>query len=90
MSRASLSFADAAEAVLREHSKGAPMHYRRITELAISHGLISPGGLTPEASLNAASTHPPRRSSGETQLTESSASERTAEECMGLPRQVIP
>jgi hypothetical protein len=61
MSGASLSFADAAEAVLREHSKGAPMHYRRITELAISHGLISPGGLTPEASLNAAITQEIKR-----------------------------
>jgi restriction endonuclease Mrr len=61
MSGASLSFADAAEAVLREHSKGAPMHYRRITELATSHGLISPGGLTPEASLNAAITQEIKR-----------------------------
>jgi hypothetical protein len=61
MSGARLSFADAAEAVLREHSKGAPMHYRRITELAISHGLISPGGLTPEASLNAAITQEIKR-----------------------------
>jgi hypothetical protein len=49
-----LSMVDAAEAVLRGHSKGAPMHYRRITELAISDGLITPGGATPEASLNAA------------------------------------
>jgi Restriction endonuclease/HB1, ASXL, restriction endonuclease HTH domain len=56
-----LSFADAAEAVLREHSKGAPMHYRRITELAISHALISPGGLTPDASLNAAITQEIKR-----------------------------
>jgi HB1, ASXL, restriction endonuclease HTH domain len=61
MSGATLSFADAAEVVLREHSKGAPMHYRRITELAISHGLISPGGLTPEASLNAAVTQEIKR-----------------------------
>jgi hypothetical protein len=61
MSRTTLSFADAAEAVLREHSKGAPMHYRRITELAIVHELISPGGLTPEASLNAAVTQEIKR-----------------------------
>ena len=47
---------DAAERVLREHSLGAPMHYRRITELAIEHQLVVPGGLTPEASLNAAIT----------------------------------
>lgn len=29
------------------------MHYRRITELAIAEGLITPGGSTPEASVNA-------------------------------------
>ena len=51
-----LSMTDAAERVLREHSLGAPMHYRRITEMAIEHQLIAPGGLTPEASLNAAIT----------------------------------
>ena len=51
-----LSMTDAAERVLREHSLGAPMHYRRITELAIEHQLVVPGGLTPEASLNAAIT----------------------------------
>jgi hypothetical protein len=61
MSGTTLSFADAAEAVLREHSKGAPVHYRGITELAISQGLISPGGLTPEASLNAAITQDIKR-----------------------------
>jgi HB1, ASXL, restriction endonuclease HTH domain len=61
MSDGKLSFADAAEAVLRRHSKGAPMHYRRITELAISQGLISPGRLTPEASLNAAITQEIKR-----------------------------
>jgi hypothetical protein len=44
----------ATEAVLRAHSKGAPMHYRKITELAIRERLITPGGATPEASLNAA------------------------------------
>lgn len=51
-----LSMTDAAERVLRENSLGAPMHYRRITELAIERQLIVPGGLTPEASLNAAVT----------------------------------
>jgi len=49
-----LSMADAAEHVLREHSRGAPMHYRRITELAVSDELVVPGGPTPEASLVAA------------------------------------
>jgi hypothetical protein len=61
VSGATMSFADAAEAELREHSKRAPMHYRRITELAISHRLISSGGLTPEASLNAAITQEIKR-----------------------------
>ncbi len=49
-----MSLTDAAERVLRDHSPGAPMHYRAITDLAISEGLITPGGSTPEASLNAA------------------------------------
>src|SRR4030095_8426548 len=56
-----LSLADAAEAILRSHSKGAPMHYRRITELAILQRLILPRGLTPEASLNAAITQEIKR-----------------------------
>lgn len=51
-----MSMSDAAELVLRQHSVGAPMHYRRITELAVEHRYIAPGGLTPEASLNAAIT----------------------------------
>lgn len=53
-----ISMTDAAERVLREQSRGAPMHYRKITELAIEHALIAPEGLTPEASLNAAITTP--------------------------------
>ena len=56
------SLADAAEQVLRKHSKGAPMHYRRITELAIDEGLVTPGGATPEASMNAALTVDMQRS----------------------------
>jgi Restriction endonuclease/HB1, ASXL, restriction endonuclease HTH domain len=61
MSSSGLSFADAAERVLREHSKGAPMHYRRITQLALSEGLIASQGQTPEASLNAAMTQDLKR-----------------------------
>ena len=49
-----LTFADAAEEVLKRHSKGAPMHYREITDLAVSSGLIEPGGETPAASMNVA------------------------------------
>ena len=54
MGRASL--ADKAEDVLRRHSKGAPLHYRRLTEIGIQEGLIVPAGSTPEASLNSAVT----------------------------------
>lgn len=57
-----LSLADAAERVLRTHSKGAPLHYRRITEIAIGEGLVTPGGTTPEASMNAALTVDMQRS----------------------------
>lgn len=56
-----MSFVDAAERVLREHSKGAPMHYRRITEVALSEGLISSEGRTPAASFNAAITQDLKR-----------------------------
>lgn len=49
-----MSLTEAAERVLREHSPGAPMHYRAITALAVSEALIAPGGSTPEASMNAA------------------------------------
>lgn len=51
-----MSMTDAAERVLLESSRGAPMHYRRISELAIERGWTVPGGATPEASLNAAIT----------------------------------
>ena len=52
----SLSLADKAEDILRRHSKGAPMHYRQLTEIGVDEGLIIPGGPTPEASLNSAVT----------------------------------
>jgi restriction system protein len=55
------SLADVAEEILLGHSKGAPMHYRRLTEIGIDAGLITPGGLTPEASVNAAITQDIRR-----------------------------
>ncbi len=48
-----VSLTDAAEQILKRHSPGAPMHYRRITEHAIGENLVSPGGATPEASMNA-------------------------------------
>ena len=43
---------EAAQQVLEQH--GGPLHYRQITQFAIAEGLISPRGLTPEASMNAA------------------------------------
>lgn len=51
-----MNLADAAVEILRRHGAGRPMHYRRITELALDEGLIVSQGLTPEASLNAAVT----------------------------------
>jgi restriction endonuclease Mrr/predicted transport protein len=49
-----MTFSDAAELILKRHSKGAPMHYREITQLARAEGLIESDGLTPEASMNVA------------------------------------
>ena len=61
MSQDRLTYTDAAEVVLTRHSKGAPMHYRRITELAVSEDLIKPGGKTPEASMVASITQEVKR-----------------------------
>lgn len=61
MTEAGLSYTDAAEIVLTRHSRGAPMHYRRITEVAIEEALIHPGGKTPEASMNASITQDIKR-----------------------------
>jgi HJR/Mrr/RecB family endonuclease len=47
---------DAAKRALAESPEGRPMHYKRITEIAQAEGWISPRGLTPEASMNAALT----------------------------------
>ena len=52
-SSGSLSFTDAAEAVLEQFGHKQPMHYRAITEKALALGLVSTKGLTPEASLYA-------------------------------------
>jgi hypothetical protein len=58
-----VNLAEAAEAVLKSHGDGRPMHYRTITDHALASGLIAPRGLTPEASLNSAiSTDITRRS----------------------------
>lgn len=44
---------DAIEQVLRKHGNGQPMHYKRITDIAIEEGLFVSSGLTPEASFAA-------------------------------------
>ncbi|MCY4392552.1 MAG: HTH domain-containing protein [Chloroflexi bacterium] len=49
----SMSFADAAEQVLRQSSSKEPMHYEDITGKAIKQELIQPEGKTPAISLNA-------------------------------------
>ena len=49
----SLSFMDAAELVLEEHSGGKPMHYRAITTKVLDLGLVNTKGLTPEATIYA-------------------------------------
>jgi restriction system protein len=49
-----LSFTDAAERVLNDLGHEEPMHYREITQKALALGLITTGGKTPEATLNAA------------------------------------
>jgi Restriction endonuclease/HB1, ASXL, restriction endonuclease HTH domain len=46
-----VTYLEAAEQILRAESPGAPMHYRKLTELAIERGLIEPRGLTPEATM---------------------------------------
>ena len=51
MATGTLTYLQAADEVLRQHSPGAPLHYRRITELALEDGLIEPKGSTPEATM---------------------------------------
>lgn len=48
-----LSFLKSAEKVLRETGTKQPMHYRDITELAISRGWLVSDGATPEATMAA-------------------------------------
>lgn len=48
-----LTFANAAEAVLKKQTSHAPLHYLIITTEAMQQGLIRPMGLTPEATMYA-------------------------------------
>ncbi|MGI8790635.1 MAG: restriction endonuclease [Actinomycetota bacterium] len=48
------SLRSAAETVLKDYTDGRPLHFREITKTALEKGLISPKGLTPEASMAAA------------------------------------
>ncbi len=50
---ANLSFLDCAIKVLREEAEQKPMHYREITNRALSHGWLISNGLTPDASMGA-------------------------------------
>lgn len=45
--KSTMSFTNAAEKVLQEFANREPMHYRRITELALEHKFIKTSGLTP-------------------------------------------
>src|SRR5487761_1725230 len=53
MVQGNLTFLQAAEEVLRRHSPGAPLHFRRITEPALADGLIHSKGVTPDATMGA-------------------------------------
>src|SRR5664280_724477 len=53
MANGQLTFLQAAEEVLRSHSPGAPLHFRKITDLAQLDGLIASQGLTPDATMGA-------------------------------------
>lgn len=44
-----MTYLEAAYKILSEHSE--PLHYQRITELALQQELISPSGLTPDATM---------------------------------------
>ncbi|MEP6670197.1 MAG: HTH domain-containing protein [Chthoniobacter sp.] len=48
-----LSFTQAAEKILSERTKKEPMHYREITQIALSLGLLDTKGQTPEATMYA-------------------------------------
>ena len=48
-----MSFAEAAEQILRESGSRDPLHYEEITRRAIEQGLIQPEGKTPATSLSA-------------------------------------
>ena len=49
----SLTYLDAAERVLSEVGKGEPLHYTKITDIAIERGWLVPRGLTPAVTLTA-------------------------------------
>lgn len=51
MSKKTMTFADAAEHVLRVHGEGEPMHYREITRIALETGILITQGKTPSSSM---------------------------------------
>ena len=48
-----MTFAQAAEAVLQRYAQGQPLHYAKITELALQDSLIHTAGQTPQATMYA-------------------------------------
>lgn len=48
-----VSFTNAAEIVLEKYSKREPMHYRKITEIALDKNLVRTSGKTPDATMYA-------------------------------------
>lgn len=52
-SGSTFTFTDAAEKVLEDLADGEPMHYREITEAALSKGWLTTEGKTPEATMYA-------------------------------------
>lgn len=48
-----MTFRDAAERVLKNFVQQRPMHYRKVTHIAIEKGWLSSGGKTPEATMSA-------------------------------------
>ena len=61
VSESVMSFSDAAEHILRGSSGHEPMHYTRITELALERGLIQTEGSTPAATMYSVIHHERRR-----------------------------
>src|SRR5688572_9188941 len=58
-----MKLVEVAEAVLTRHGSGRPMHFTRMTALAVSEGLITDRSLTPDSSVELAIANDIRRRS---------------------------